>query len=59
MNADLAGCLKNIDRSYKIFEMDGKPMSKNDVRKVLTYGLKKGYETLKELSEEDINEALK
>lgn len=58
MNADIKGALSNIDRSYRVFEHNGKPMTKEEVRKVLVYGIKKGYDHTGELTPEDINNAL-
>lgn len=58
MNADLAGALKQINRSYKAFEHKGQKMSKEQVRKVLEYGLSKGYKTTTELSDEEVDKVL-
>lgn len=59
MDADIAGCLKAINKSYKVFERNGRPMTKEQVRAVLTYGLSKGYKAVSELSDEEINTVLK
>lgn len=45
MNADLKGSLENLNRSYRVFEHNDKSMTKKQVRAVLEYGIKKGYET--------------
>lgn len=58
MHADLAGSLEQINKSWKVFEHNGKPMTKEEVRKVLVYGIKKGYDHTGELTPEDINNAL-
>lgn len=58
MNADIKGCLAEIDESYRVFEHNGKPMSKRQVKAVLEYGLRMGYETTKELSDEEIQQVL-
>jgi len=55
MNADLKGALAQINRTYKFFEHKGRKMSKEQVRKVLEYGIRKGYETTKELSDEEVD----
>jgi hypothetical protein len=39
MHADLTGALEQINRSYKAFEHRGQKMSKDQVRKVLKYGI--------------------
>lgn len=44
MKADIKGCLANINKSYRIFTWEGKPMSKDEVKAVLEYGLACGYE---------------
>jgi len=59
MNADLIGCLENINKSWKIFEYNGKPMTKEQVKKCLIYGIRKGYDHTGQLSELDIADALK
>jgi hypothetical protein len=58
MDADIKGCLRAINKSYRIFEYKGKRMSKEDVRKVLTYGLDKGYTSVSEISEKEISEII-
>jgi lipoate-protein ligase A len=59
MKADLEGALAQINRSYKAFEHNGQKMSKEQVRKVLVYGIKKGYKTTAELSDEEVDAVLK
>ena len=58
MHADLAGALEQINKSYKAFEHKGKRMSKEQVRKVLKYGLSKGYKTTKELTDEEVDKLI-
>lgn len=58
MNANLAGALEQLETSWKAFEHNGKPMTKEQVRKALIYGLKKGYSTTKELTDEDVDNAI-
>lgn len=58
MHADLAGALKQLNTSWAAFEHKGKRMSKNQVRKVLTYGLSKGYKTTAELTDEEVDKVL-
>jgi hypothetical protein len=58
MNADLAGALEQLNKSWKSFEHKGKPMTKTEVRKCLIYGIKKGYKHTGQLTDEDIENAL-
>lgn len=58
MNADLLGALQQIEKSWKAFEHNGKPMTKEQVRKALVYGIKKGYKHTGELTDEDVSCAL-
>lgn len=58
MNADLVGALEQIERSWKAFEHKGNPMTKDQVRKALFYGIQKGYKHTGELTDDDIDIAL-
>jgi hypothetical protein len=58
MHADLAGALEQINTSWKAFEHKGKPMTKDQVRKVLKYGLSKGYKTTAELTDDEVDKVL-
>ena len=58
MHADLAGALKQINKSYKAFEHKGKPLTKEQVIKVLKYGLSKGYKTTAELTDDEVDKVL-
>jgi hypothetical protein len=58
MHADLKGALEQINRSYKAFEHRGQKMSKEQVRKVLKYGIDKGYKTTAELKDEEVDKIL-
>lgn len=55
MNADLEGALNQINKSWRAFTHRGKPMSKEQVRKVLQYGIFKGYKSTAELSDEEVD----
>lgn len=55
MHADIQGALNQINRSYKAFTHNGKKMSKSEVKKVLEYGLKRGYKTTDELTDEEVD----
>ena len=58
MHADLVGALEQINKSYKAFEHKGQKLSKDQVRKVLKYGISKGYKTTAELSDEEVDNVL-
>lgn len=58
MHADLLGALEQLDRSYKAFEHKGKPMTKDQVRRVLKYGIDKGYKTTAEFSDKEVDKIL-
>jgi hypothetical protein len=55
MNADIKGCLNQLDRSWKAFTHRGKPMTKEQVKTVLHYALGKGYEHTGQLSDEEVD----
>jgi len=58
MHADLTGALEQINKAYKAFEHRGQRMSKEQVRKVLKYGLSKGYKTTAELTDSEVDTVL-
>ncbi len=58
MHADLKGALEQINKAYKAFEHKGQRMSKEQVRKVLVYGISKGYKTTAELSDDEVDKVL-
>lgn len=59
MNADLVGALTQLDTSWKAFEHKGKPMTKEQVKKALVYGIQKGYTSTGQLTDEDVDTAIK
>jgi hypothetical protein len=59
MNADIQEALNQLNKSYPIFEHKGKSMTKEKVKAVLEHGLKKGYKTTNELSNDEVDEVLK
>ena len=60
MNADCKGALKQINTSWKAFEHNGKPMTKSQVKAVITYAVYvKGYEHTGQLTKEEINSIIK
>jgi len=58
MHADLKGALAQINRSWRTFEHRDRPMTKSEVRKVLMYGLEKGYKTTAEFTDEEVDQVL-
>lgn len=59
MNADIKGALAAIDKSYKVFTHEGKPMTKEQVKKVLEYGLSKGYNHAGQITDSELYNLLK
>lgn len=55
MNADIVGALERLDKSWRAFEHKGKPMTKDQVRRVLVYGIQKGYKDTGQLSDEEVD----
>lgn len=55
MHADLKGALEQINKSYRAFEHRGNRMTKQQVKKVLEYGLGKGYKTTAEFTDEEVD----
>ena len=59
MHADIKEALAQINKSWKAFEHKGVPMTKNQVRVVLTYANGKGYKSTAELSENEVDNLIK
>lgn len=55
MKADIKGALKQLNKSWKCFEHNGKRMTKQQVKAVLEYGLKKGYEHTGQLTDDEVD----
>lgn len=55
MKADIVGALEQLETSWKAFEHKGKPMTKQQVRKVLVYGIQKGYKDTGQLTDEEVD----
>lgn len=51
MNSDLVGALEQLEKSWKAFEHKEKPMTKEQVRKALVYGIQKGYKHTGQLTD--------
>lgn len=58
MNADLKGALAQLNKSYKAFRHYDKPMSKEEVKAVLEYGIAMGYKTTAELKASEVDTVL-
>ena len=58
MHADLKEALAQLNRSYKAIEHIGQKMTKEQVRKVLKYGIDKGYKTKAELKDDEVDKVL-
>jgi hypothetical protein len=58
MDADIQGCLDRLSWSYKAFEHNGSRMTKVQVKKVLEYGVSKGYKLVSEISDFEVNQVL-
>ena len=58
MKADIVGALEQLNSSWKAFEHKGKKMTKEQVRKVLIYGIQRGYKHTGQLTDDDIETAL-
>lgn len=58
MDADVQGCLAQINRSWKAFEHNGKPMTKEEVKAILIYADKQGYTAVSQITDSEINSVL-
>jgi hypothetical protein len=59
MNADINGALEQLNKSYKAFTHNGKPMTKEQVRKALQYGKDMGLKHTGEIPESVIEQIFK
>ncbi len=55
MHADIAGALAQLNTSFKHFEHNGKRLTKDQVKRILEYGLSKGYKTTAELKDDEVD----
>lgn len=55
MNADVKGAYAQLNTSWKSFVHNDKPMTKAEVKAVLQYAISKGYETTKDIPDEEID----
>jgi hypothetical protein len=59
MNADCKGALAQINKSWKSFIHNDKPMTKQQVKAVLEYAISQGYEHTGLLSDFEIDSIIK
>lgn len=59
MHADIKGALNQLNKSYSAFKHRGKSMTKDQVKKILEYGIKKGYQHTGQLTDEEVDELIK
>lgn len=59
MNANVIGCLNNINKAWKAFEHRGKPMTKNQVKNILLYAKSRGMKTTNELTDIEVDNIIK
>lgn len=59
MHADIKGALDQLNKFYTCFEHNGKSMTKAEVKAVLEYGLRQGYKTTDEFSDNEVDLAIK
>jgi len=58
MNADCKGALAQINKSWRAFTHNDKPMTKPQVKTVLEYAVNKGYDHTGLLSAEEIDNVI-
>ena len=54
MNANVKGALKDLNRFYKIFTHNGKSLKKSEVKNILMNAINKGYETIYDIPDEEV-----
>ena len=59
MTADIKGALERIDTAYRMFEHNGRNLTKDEVRAILKYGQTKGYTNTGQISDAEVDEVLK
>ena len=55
---NIEDALKNLDKSYKLFYHKGNSMTKNRVKLILDYGVMKGYKTISEITDEEVDKLI-
>lgn len=58
MSDSIKEALKHLNIVWQWFEYKGKGMSKEQVRKILQFGLKKGYQNTWQITDNDIDSIL-
>ena len=59
MNADIQDSLNQLNKSHSCFEHKGKSITKKQVKYILEFGLRKGYKSTSEFSDEEIDKLIK
>jgi len=59
MDADIRGCIKAIKKAYRMFSYKGKPLTESQVMDILLDGVSKGYKSRSEITDGDIENALR
>jgi hypothetical protein len=55
MNASIQGALDQLNKSWRSFEHKGKRMTKQEVKSGLEYGKQKGYGSIFQLSDSEVD----
>lgn len=58
MNASIKGALAQLNTSYRSFTHKEKRMTKKQVKSVLEYALKQGYETTDQITDEEVDKII-
>lgn len=58
MKADIVGALEQLDKSWRAFEHKGKSMTKEQVKRVLVYGIQKGYKHTGQFTDKEIDKII-
>lgn len=58
MNADCKGALAQLNKSWRAFTHNGKQMTKAEVKAVLEYAVKKGYDHTGLLTADEIDSVI-
>jgi hypothetical protein len=58
MHADIQGALNQLNKYYNVFEHNGQRLTKNQVKKILEYGISKGYKCTSEFSDDEVDKII-
>lgn len=59
MHANLKGALAQLNKAWSSFRHNGQPLTKREVKAILEYGIRKGYESTEQLLDLEVDEVLK